>query len=157
MITLKKILLATDFSENAAYAIPYARDLALTFGAQIDLAHVHQPPIYTGAFAYGTIDIPAGYADETRRVLTARLEEQREKIGKDVEVKTTFMEGVPFRELIRHAAENQVDLIVMATHGHTGFKHVLLGSTAERVVREAPCPVLTIRPVGSRSPAPSNS
>lgn len=149
MITLKRILLATDFSENAAYAMPYARDLALTFGAQVDIVHVHQPPVYTGAFVYGSIDVPAGYADEIRKVLYARLQEQRNKLGTDIEATTALLEGVPFKELIRHAIENNVDLIVMSTHGHTGLKHVLLGSTAERVVREAPCPVMTVRPVGS--------
>ena len=157
MITLKKILLPTDFSDSAAAAMPYARDMALTFGAQIELVHVHQLPIYTGAFAYGTIDLPANYAEDTRKALLTRLEEHREKLGPDVEVKTMLVEGVPFKELIRCAAENDVDLIVMSTHGHTGLKHVLLGSTAERVVREAPCPVLTIRPVDSKSPAPSSS
>lgn len=82
-------------------------------------------------------------------MLSTRLGEQREKLGADVEVTTALLEGVPFKELIRHAADNGVDLIVMSTHGHTGLKHVLLGSTAERVVREAPCPVMTVRPAGS--------
>ncbi|MHC4512675.1 MAG: universal stress protein [Planctomycetota bacterium] len=148
MIKLKKILLPTDFSERAAHAMSYAGDLAKTFGAQIDLVHVHQSPIYTGAFGYGTIELPANYEDETRKAVLARLDDQRKKLRQDISVKTTFLEGVPFQELINYAAENDVDLIVMSTRGYTGLKHVLLGSTAERVVRVAPCPVLTIRPVG---------
>ena len=148
MITLKKIMLPTDFSENAAHALSYAGDLAKTFGARIDLVHVHQSPIYTGAFGYGTVELPANYEDETRKAVLARLDDQREKLDQDIEVKTTFLEGAPFQELIRYAAENDIDLIVMSTHGYTGLKHVLLGSTAERVVRVAPCPVLTIRPAG---------
>jgi len=150
MLALKKIILATDFSENAEHAMSYARDLASTFGAEIDLVHVHQPPVYTGAFAYGAIEMPPDFAEETRRLLSARLQEQRDKLGSGIEVKTTLKEGVPFKELIHHAAENDVDMIIMSTHGHTGLKHVLLGSTAERVVREAPCPVLTVRPVDSK-------
>jgi nucleotide-binding universal stress UspA family protein len=107
---------------------------------------VYQNPIYTGAYGYGTVELPANYGDEVRKAVSTRLDDQREKLGQDVEVKTRLLEGVPFQELIRFAAENDVDLIVMSTHGHTGLKHVLLGSTAERVVRKAPCPVLTIKP-----------
>ena len=146
MLNIKKILVPTDFSDNAEQAFSHARDLAKALGASVELVHVHQNPLYTGAFGYGTVELPPAYEEETRKAVVARLEEQREAFGNGVKVSVTVLEGTPFDELVRYAAQENADLIVMATHGYTGLKHVLLGSTAERVVRHAPCPVLTVRP-----------
>jgi len=143
---LKSILVPTDFSAPSQNAIRYAIELAKQFGATITLLHVVEP-IVVLADAYGWTNAPSIITDTalqktaTRR-LAALLKEQSVE---SVPVKPLVRAGKPFQEIVSVAKKGGNDLIIIATHGHTGLAHILLGSTAERVVRHAPCPVLVVR------------
>jgi nucleotide-binding universal stress UspA family protein len=143
-----RILAPTDFSGYSTQAVLYARELAQTFAATLVLLHVVEPPAYPieglppselGGSLLGDLEQLA--AKELAHVL---MDEAEIKVGRRVVV------GVPYREIINVAEAEKVDLIVMATHGRTGLSHLVMGSVAERVVRMAPCPVLTIRPTGGQ-------
>lgn len=145
MIQLERILLATDFSENSAFATNYACALTDKFNAELHVLNViPSMPLHTT----GNSLLPR-YLEAERLAATegiaAAIDSQWEE-GKAVI--RELREGAPFVEIIRYAKEKAVDLIVMGTHGHTGLDHVLIGSVAERVVQKAPCPVLTVRPEG---------
>jgi nucleotide-binding universal stress UspA family protein len=144
MIQLKNILVPTDFSENATKAFPYAKDLAESFGGGIIVAHITEPDLYFGYPATVPIGLEGMWA-EIKDVVEQRFEEVRAAFGDDLDIRTVHRDGPAAQELIELATEEDVSLIVIATHGHTGLKHLFLGSTAERVVRGAPCPVLTCR------------
>ncbi len=142
---LKTILVPVDFSAFSNKAVDYAVAFAEQFGAEVVLLHVVEPMVYPESY----VPSPAA-GDELNHHLIASAEErlvkQRESVGPEgVKVRTVARAGRPFVEICEVARETGVDLIILATHGYTGLKHVLLGSTAERVVRHAPCPVLTVR------------
>jgi nucleotide-binding universal stress UspA family protein len=146
MISFKQILLPTDFSSNAKSAQDYACEFAAQFGARLHLLSVVQDAALvlpeTGMFL--TVPMPQVHeivdaADKAlHTVLDPAWESQHDVIRKVVV-------GSPFVEIVRYADENQIDLIILGTHGRTGLGHILMGSVAERVLREAKCPVLTIR------------
>jgi nucleotide-binding universal stress UspA family protein len=147
--TFTKILAATDFSDDSNNALAYAEELARRFSAEIVVMHVDQPlaPVTVSELSPG-LDVGAmnRIAEEQRLLaqreldqLTARLRESGLKSRGMLKV------GAPFLEIISAAHNDGVDLIVLGTHGRTGLAHVLMGSVAERVVRKAHCPVLTIR------------
>ncbi len=144
MIQINKILIPTDFSPHSKEALKYAVELGKVHGAEIILVHVMEPPIYPTMFEGAAVAIPP--LDESfRKQLEEHLETMlKEEVG-DIPSKSFVREGSPTTELTDLAEEEDVDLIVIATHGYTGIKHMLLGSTAEKVVRNAPCPVLTVR------------
>lgn len=144
MITLKKILFPTDFSEYADNALPYALELARKFEARVTLVHVLSPPTYAVSPEFA-VDLTAiqnnmqQTAEKKMGELAARFTEG------GVQVESVIQIGSAFAEIIGTARAHDVDLIVMATHGYGAVRHLLLGSTAEKVVRKAPCPVLTVR------------
>lgn len=148
MIELKKILLPTDFSDNSNQALDYASALAQKFDAEIHLLHVLQDLIALIPEP-GVALIPGDFHEELKQSAEQSL---KQVLGSDsasgLSVVRATRDGTPFVEIIRYAKENDVDLIVMGTHGRSGLSHVLLGSVAERVVRKAPCPVLTVRQAG---------
>lgn len=142
-LSLKLILVPYDFSGEADKALRYAVPFAEQFGARILMLHVVEPVAYPD-FAY----VPVVMENETL------VEEGRKKlkqISRDtsnrrpLKVDAMVRTGKPFQEITDVAREKEVDLIIVATHGYTGLSHVLLGSTAESVVRHAPCPVLVVR------------
>lgn len=142
---IKKILFPTDFSEGAKNAIPYAVDMAKTYGAKLYLLHV----IYDIATASG-LHIPHTSVDQMYSELQATAQKELERFGlrereglKDVEYSIT--RGVPYEEILKFVKDNNINLIVIGTHGRKGLDRVLFGSTAERVVRNSSCPVLTVR------------
>ena len=143
----KKILFATDFSENSSKARQCAIDYAKAFNAEIFIIHV----INSSTIGYPSLE--RGVPLDIRTALEAiqesvdkALELLAEKCSASVSnVHTTSRIGVPAYEIARFAKENAIELIVMGTHGWTGFKHLILGSTSENVVRTADCPVLTVR------------
>ena len=145
MIALKKILVPTDFSETANLAVMYARALAEAFGASIHVLHVATDPA-----RYLPVDAFAALPDlriQLEADCLKRLDEILADAGvKNLEVHRALRLGEPFVEIVAYARNNAVDLIVMGTHGRGPIQHLLLGSVAEKVVRKAPCPVLTIRP-----------
>jgi nucleotide-binding universal stress UspA family protein len=146
VITLKNILLATDFSEPSAAALEYATSLAQAFGSCIHVLHVLED---LAAHAWTTevyVAALPGVHEEMERQARERLDavfsaEDRARFRARTELRT----GSPFVEIVRYARDEQIDLIIMGTHGRGPIAHMLLGSVAERVVRKAPCPVLTVR------------
>jgi nucleotide-binding universal stress UspA family protein len=145
-IELKKIAVASDFSEAADQALRYGITLAGQFGAELHLLHVIEDIIPTvpepGLAMLPTEEIMATLRRSSEEALGQQL--ARVPAGKVVITKV-IREGVPFREVDHYAREAAIDLLVVGTHGRTGLSHLLLGSVAERVLRSAPCPVLTVR------------
>jgi nucleotide-binding universal stress UspA family protein len=149
----RKILFCTDLSENSHYAFTYALSLAKTYGGELLILHVMPEPLYL-------------YQDGSSYVPVGKLEEieisEREKVNRELntayiqemdgfkDYRVLLKKGVAFYEIIQVAKEEPADLIVMGTHGRTGLDHILFGSTAERVVRKSPIPVLTVRLPGKR-------
>ncbi len=145
MEQIKKILVPIDFSDYSKNALKYATQFAKQFNAKIYLIYVVEPMIYPADFSMGQVAIPSTDID-----LHSRAEEELKKLSKDIinsnsQVEILIKTGKPFVEIIEAASANDIDLIIIATHGHTGVEHLLFGSTAEKVVRKAPCPVLTLR------------
>jgi nucleotide-binding universal stress UspA family protein len=145
MRPIRRILFPTDFSEYAEDAWPYATRFAADFAAELHLLHVVSPPppfVCTEGMMYDPKDM------EENRVADAEAA-LRPLVGtaKDLGLTARWHvgTGVPFHEILEYARRHDVDLIVMATHGRTGLAHALLGSVTEKVVRQAPCPVLTVR------------
>lgn len=143
MIRLNKILVPTDFSEHSARAVRYGAELAAKFGAELHLLHcVEQTPILYGEGG-------AWISPETIVELQAAADQQLQDVPVDpsegVTVVRKCVDGHPFVEVIRYAKAEETDLIVIGTHGRGAIAHLLLGSVAEKVVRKAPCPVLTVR------------
>jgi nucleotide-binding universal stress UspA family protein len=147
MIKFKKILYPTDFSESSLEALKYAVSFARDFKARLVLLHVVNEQIFSEGLSLPRVAAPEALeqelASEAERQLKAILP-AGERAGLDSEM--VILRGMPFLEIVRYAKDNDVDLIVIGTHGRSGLEHVIFGSTAERVVRKAPCPVLTVQP-----------
>lgn len=142
MIKLKKILVPIDFSKFSAKALRYAEELAEKFHAEVHLLHAFETvPIMNGEGVYFPPDVAAQEEEASRKL----LDEQEVNVPDTVAVVRKLNHGHPFVEIVRYAKENEVDLIIMGTHGRGAIAHMLLGSVAEKVVRKAPCPVLTVR------------
>lgn len=142
---LKRILVPTDFSEASTPALDLAIAFAQRFEAEIILFHAHEMPAYV--FPDGVLPVTPEVLGELQRSVMAELDRLAVRIREaGVVVTTRSGIGVHDFEICRAAKESSADLIVMGTHGRTGLRHVLLGSVAEKVVRRAPCPVLTVRP-----------
>jgi universal stress protein A len=147
-MTIRKILVPTDFSAHSKHAQAWAAELARRYEASLTLAHVYQPISY--ALPEGYVLPSANLLADLEVSLGHSLDDAKEELETrtGLRVDTALMQGVPFAEIIRFAREGSYDLIVLSTHGRTGIRHALLGSVAEKVVRKAPCPVLTVRPPG---------
>jgi nucleotide-binding universal stress UspA family protein len=146
MIQLKRILVPTDFSDASKNALRYAMAFAESFNAALDVVHVVVDPyvIPPGGEAYLP---PPDYPEQMERIARQHLDQwvpAEWRNGRQVTLEC--IPGAPFVEIVRYAREKNCDLIVMGTHGRGMIAHLLLGSVAERVVRKAPCPVLTVRP-----------
>jgi len=141
---INNILVPVDFSDYSKNALKYAAQFANEFNAKLFLVYVVEPIIYPTDFSMGQIAIPSADIN-----LHARAEDELKKLTVNIEsnvpIELIIKTGKPFFEIIETAKEKDIDLIIIATHGHTGVEHLLFGSTAEKVVRKAPCPVLTVR------------
>lgn len=142
---MKKILFATDFSEGSKHALPYAVDLAKRYGAKLFFVHV----VYDVAQSAGWY-VPHISVDEVYKDLEKAAKAELDKTFIDdmrgfKDIEHVVVKGVPYEEITKFAEANKVDMIVIATHGRTGLDRLLFGSTAEQVVRYAPCPVLSVR------------
>ena len=141
---IKSIMVPIDFSPGNQEALSFARAFADQFGAKLTLVHVSEP--------MGTPDFAASFplVMEADRILAKLLADlnalvKERKIPARLIERTLVRQGRSFHEIAEAARVLKVDLIIIATHGYTGLKHALLGSTAERVVQHAPCPVLVVR------------
>lgn len=150
MREIKRILCATDFSEPADKAIEYARMLAQRLAADLTLLHVVEPVTSVPA-PRASIDGPAVFTglDELNAArheqAESRLQELAERhAAPDMQLDTRITVGKPGDEIVAHSDTTDVDLVVIATHGHSPWRKFLFGSVADRVVRSAACPVLTI-------------
>jgi nucleotide-binding universal stress UspA family protein len=139
----KRILCPVDFDDNSMAALAHARRLAIDMGATIFLVHVLPilPLLSDHGIAGGDIEGPE---QEARRLLTDIASRQLSRIKVEIHTHISFVSEVP-KSILASARELAADLIVMATHGRTGIKHLFFGSVTEAVVRNALCPVLTLR------------
>jgi nucleotide-binding universal stress UspA family protein len=145
MKPFEKILLATDFSDYSEVACEYALSLAKTYNSSLLVLHVINEPVDLRGFY-----VPHISFEELEKEIVAGAAQMVEAFCRDnlkdfESVETEVVTGVPYEEIIRTATEKESSLIVIGTHGRTGLDHLIFGSTAERVVRSAPCPVMTIR------------
>ena len=168
---LKKILVGCDFSADSKLAVDYGLSLAQEFQADLYLAHVIKPTEYVDLkpadyinvipgdhLVWGTSDyyeIQKKVTAENREkmnILRSRLEKQLHlMVPEECQIwctpHTTLLFGEPYRELIKYAKESEIDMIVLGVRGHTLLEKLTVGSTTDRVIREAPCPVLAVRPM----------
>lgn len=144
VVNLKKILVPLDFSGHARKALNYAAKLAQQFASQVTVVNVVAPVIY----AEGMV-LPAAM-ENLDRVSKEHAEAELDKIAADmashkVSCDTHVLLGHPSDEVVNFAKKHETDLLLITTHGRTGLQHFLLGSTAERIIRHAPCPVMVVR------------
>ena len=146
----KKIVCPVDFSEFTDETINYAVDIAKKYDAELHLLHVI--PNLNYFTPYESFLTPENLVAIEKNI-EKEIEKDFENILKkiDIPVKKVIKTGVTFVEIIDYIKAENIDLIVMGTHGRSGFEHILLGSVAEKVVRRATCPVLTVRPKGKAS------
>jgi nucleotide-binding universal stress UspA family protein len=145
MTPFKKILVPTDFSKHSAEAVALAADLSRRYEANVTLAYVYEPVTY--ALPEGHLMQSAPQVEELREVFEQRLVEAEAdaRAAGALGVTGKLLTGPVAAEITEFAQVEGFDLIVMGTHGRTGLRHLMLGSVAEKVVRTAPCAVLTVR------------
>lgn len=145
MKTFERILTAIDFSESSDYAFEYALTLARQFQADLTVMHVINEPVDLRGFYVPHISFEQLEKEIEEGAEKMMVKFCQTKMGDFTRYTTTVVAGIPYEEVIRKAEETGASLIVLGTHGRTGIDHLIFGSTAERVVRSATCPVLTIR------------
>jgi len=146
---IRKILFPTDFGAGMDEAAPHVADLARRYGAKVFVIHVLYD-LAADAWGYGThFDTDAIY-EEMKRGARVELDALVEKYFSNIETETVLELGTPYEDIIWFAKEKEVDLIVIGSHGRKGLGRVLFGSTAMRVVKNAPCAVLTIRAIRAK-------
>jgi nucleotide-binding universal stress UspA family protein len=149
MIALKRVLVATDFSPPSDVALTYGRALARAFGASLHLLHVVENHFLRVSFADR-----ADLDDSHRRWLEDRLTPDDRRLGACAVLEAS---DSPAAAIVEYARRSSIDLIIMGTHGRSAMSQLLVGSVAERVVRTAPCPVLTVRHPEHEFVVPDNS
>jgi nucleotide-binding universal stress UspA family protein len=144
MLQLETLLVPTDFSADAETALNEAISLAKSLGSRIHLIHIYHLPAYAAApwgYSY-----PTDLFTEVRQHVAARMAEEQKRVeAEGISTSTEVVEGAPSESIVECAGRIGADLIVMGTRGLTGIKHVVLGSVAERTLRHAPCPVMTVK------------
>ena len=145
MNPIRTLLVAIDFSESSSAVIDAAVELAKRFSATIHIVHAFDPPI--PLVTPYEVTIPEAYLDQTRKAASQKLAGVVKKVAAEgVTVESHLAESPAAPAIARTAEEVGADLVVMGTHGHTGIKHLVLGSVAERTLRLAPCSVLVVKP-----------
>jgi universal stress protein A len=149
MYIIRNILVSTDFSDFSAAAVEYASSFALLYGAKIHLVHV----IESGSVV-GAPNVELNTTALANELESSAQEEMRKfvywKLKNNTNLEQVILHGEPHREIVSYAQENEIDLIVIATHGRTGLAHILMGSVAEKIVRLSPIPVLAVKPLEMR-------
>jgi len=145
MLSFRAIVVPTDFSDHSLRALSYALGLAGKYDADVKILFVNEPGLQVSDMAWVGVD-ERSLKDEHVKEARANLDKiVREQIPPDMAVEAIIRSGDAVDEIIAYADEVNADLIVMATHGRTGLSHMLMGSTAEQVIRRASCPVLTLK------------
>ncbi|PCI07155.1 hypothetical protein COB72_10750 [bacterium] len=142
-VEINKILIPVDFSTASLGALAHSEELAHRTGAELTLLYVIEPVLATMEFNTAAII----EANQTERINTKLEDLRATEVRHGVNAGSMVEEGEAAATIIRVVEEYSFDLVVMGTHGHSGFRHLLLGSKAERVVRGASCPVLTVGPI----------
>ena len=145
MLEFRTILFATDFSESSDHAFRYALSMAKKFNARLVIVHVINEPVDLRGFYVPHISFDKLEEEIEEGALKMMEKFCRTHIRDYDNYESFIMPGIPYEEIIKKGLESSADLIIMATHGRTGLDHVLFGSTAEKVVRKSPIPVMTIR------------
>ncbi len=149
-MAIRRILVPVDFSSGSLRALDYARELAVGTGAELLLLYVFEPLDFSG---YSETFLPSPQLTQVLAAHRARAREHLKRLegetpDRGIRVRSRLAEGAPAQRIVEIAREEEVDLVVIGTLGRTGLAHLLLGSVAERVVRLAHCPVLTVRSKG---------
>ncbi len=145
MFKFNKILVPTDFSEQFGIALNYAKELAQSTGAELHIIHVNEHTVYpadVGIAQASFIDLEIELKTKSLNLLEILKDDL---VKENINVKIAVKSGRPSDQIIEYAFEERIDLICIATHGRSGFEHLLFGSTTEKVLRKAPCPVLAVR------------
>lgn len=145
VLEIRKILYATDFSRHATHGFQYAITLSKHFQARMTILHAISLPPTIPADPTGGVAL-TDYFEELEEESKARLQEMLDQTrNHGVEAETLLVDGAPHKVILQEAKRLGVDLIVVGTHGRKGVEHLLLGSTAEKIVRQSPVPVLVVR------------
>lgn len=146
MVNIKKILCPTDFSETSKKALGYAIEFTKAFNASLEILHVQLDEAQVVAFY-----LPESTLNNVKKELEESTKQQLEDFCnifrhdlEEINYSKKIIKGVPHIEIIEEAKAANVDMIVIGTHGRSGFEHVLFGSTTEKVIRKSPCPVLSV-------------
>jgi universal stress protein A len=146
-MTIKRILVPVDFSPNSLSALDYAVEFAKPFKASVAVLFVVEPIAYAMPDFAGGAAVIGGLLDQQQRSARTQLRRLEERYAKRrIALRALLQTGSAYQAIADTAKQTKADLIVMGTHGRTGLSHLLLGSVAERVVRAATCPVLTLHP-----------
>ena len=145
MLTVSALLVPTDFSENALKALNIAKEIARGSNAVLHIMHVVEPVVYPADWSFAQ----SGFT-EIENELEANTAKQLDEIAQQLSaegftVKTKIVKGRASDEICNYAKNNGISIIAIGTHGRSGLEHFLFGSTTERVLRKAPCPVLSVR------------
>ncbi len=145
---IKTILFPTDFSQGARAAMDHAVSLARDYNAKLVLLYVIQDISIAEWYIPSSLSV-TDLVEDMQKSAWKEMDKWTAEISAKVkDVEKMVVRGVPFVEIIKTAKDRSADLVVIGTHGRTGIDHMLFGSTAEKVVRKAPCPVLTVRIAG---------
>jgi nucleotide-binding universal stress UspA family protein len=141
----ERILVPVDFSDFSEYAFKYGIGIAQALNAKVDVLHVIEDRIHPALYAGGNVSIFDVIPDLRERTEQTMIEFIQRHGDLPVEVRPVLLDGNTFSVVLDYAKKEEVELVVMATHGHSGFEHLLLGSTTEKVIRKAHCPVLSVK------------
>lgn len=145
MAVFAEVIVPTDFSEHSLRALDYAVEIADKFSSHLTILYVIEPLLQAADVSWTKVDfeeLNQSHKEAAEKQLQQLTEE---RIPKRIHADTAILFGKPFVEIVKQARDDNADLIVMATHGRGAISHILMGSTAEKVVRKAPCPVLTVK------------
>lgn len=159
MLKINRILVPVDFSEHCSRVLMYAREIAALHDAEIDILHVVERPSFPSFYKMGEEAMFGKVESLYKKASEALKQCMDEAEGPDVESGISFHveEGHPGHEITAFAAEYDSDLIIISTHGLSGMERVIMGSVADRVVRDAPCPVFVIKAYGKSLLPPKNA
>lgn len=145
MLKFREIAVTTDFSDRSLRALPYAVGLAELFNARLRVVYAYEPVPRVTDVAWTGTSLDALEKNDRDKAQTALENIVSEQVPESIRAEAVVLDGKPVHAIIQYAENENIDLIVMSTAGRTGLTHVLLGSTAEALVRKAPCPVLTVK------------